>query len=227
RSMLAVLFMETVLMPIQIRCLLLALGCLRYMADLGDDRTVRVALIDSVDLFAARLPGWAGDVAIMLSILPTPIRIPPTDFLSVPTIDTIIAKVSEVVDADLKFNIDHLQKTDLLCNRLELVKDRLQLVTRRHRHYLTLVLVPAHRKALTGLLLEDHTLSVERLRYPVRYRLPVPREECLCHFCQAAAEDEVHVLLDCDAHAPLTALRETFLKDSFTGDPVLEPAYYF
>ncbi|KAJ7683313.1 hypothetical protein B0H17DRAFT_941969, partial [Mycena rosella] len=77
RLMLAVLFTETGLMPIRIRRLLLALGRLRYMADLGEDRTVRMALMDSLDLFAAKLPGWAGDVAIMLSTLPTPIRIAP------------------------------------------------------------------------------------------------------------------------------------------------------
>ncbi|KAJ7248142.1 hypothetical protein B0H12DRAFT_1090849, partial [Mycena haematopus] len=45
-----------------------------------------------------------------------------------------------------------------------------------------MVLVPSHRKALTGLLLGDHSLSVECLRYGARYRRPVPHIMRLCRF---------------------------------------------
>ncbi|KAJ7657820.1 hypothetical protein DFH06DRAFT_928608, partial [Mycena polygramma] len=138
RSMLAVLFTETGVMPLRVRRLLHALGRLRYMADLGADsgRVVHSALLDTVDLFATRRAGWAGDVAIMLSRLPTPIRIAPADFVSVDTIDAIIAKVAEVVDTDLQYDIDHLQKTHLLRNRLESVDGTLSLQIRKRRHYL-------------------------------------------------------------------------------------------
>ncbi|KAJ7666979.1 hypothetical protein DFH06DRAFT_1295087 [Mycena polygramma] len=44
-------------------------------------------------------------------------------------------------------------------------------------------------------------------------------------FCRASVEDEVHALLDCDAHAPLADLRECFLKDAFVCDPALEGEY--
>ncbi|KAJ7628026.1 hypothetical protein DFH06DRAFT_1226943 [Mycena polygramma] len=138
------------------------------------------ALLDSVDLFATGRAGWAGDVAIMLSRLPTPIRIAPADFLAVDVISAIITKVGEVADADLQFDVDHLQKTHLLRNRLELVDGSLSLAPRRRRHYLMMVTIPVHRKSLTRLLLGDHTLSVERLRYPARYRQSIPREERLC-----------------------------------------------
>ncbi|KAJ6563636.1 hypothetical protein DFH09DRAFT_1035242 [Mycena vulgaris] len=227
RSMLAVLFTETGLMPIRIRRLLLALGRLHYMVSLGDDsdRVVRAALLDSVDLFRTGFAGWAGDVAIMLRTLPTPIRVAPADFLSIPNIEAIMSKVVEAVDADLQFDIDHLQKTHLLRNRLEAVDETLSLVTRRRRHYLMMVAVPAHRKALTRLLLGDHTLSIERVRYPARYRLAVPREERLCRFCRAAIEDEVHALLTCDVQAPLIELRVSFLADAFECDSALEAAF--
>ncbi|KAJ7753051.1 armadillo-type protein [Mycena maculata] len=208
RSMLAVLFTETGLMPIRIRRLLLALARLQYMIRLGDERIVRAAMLDSVDLFANGHSGWAGDLAIMLRTMPTPIHISAADFLSPLTVDTIIKKVVEVVDADLQFDVDFLQKTHLLRNRLETVEEKCILVTRRRRHYLTMVHVPAHRKALTRLLLSDHNLSVERLRYPVRYRRAIPREERLCRFCQVGVEDEVHALLDRIAHPPLSDLRE-------------------
>jgi hypothetical protein len=227
RAMLAVLFTETGLMPIRIRRLLLALSRLRYMLELGEDRTVRAALLDSVDLFAAGHSGWAGDIAILLRSLPTPIRITPADFRSLPAIEAISKKVVEVVDADLQFDINFLQKTHLLRNRLEKVEDSdtLSLVILRRRHYLTMVPIPAHRKALTRLLLSDHNLSVERLRYRARYRLPIPREARLCRFCRVSVEDEVHALLECGTHAPLADMRESFLDDVLRCDPALETEY--
>ncbi|KAJ7268335.1 hypothetical protein C8J57DRAFT_1067306 [Mycena rebaudengoi] len=82
--------------------------------------------------------------------------------------------------------------------RVESIDDRsLALVTRRLRHYLSLVVVPAHRKAITGLYLRDQNLSMERLCYPVRYRGAVPRRFMLCRLCRRAAEDQVHALFGC------------------------------
>ncbi|KAJ7128788.1 hypothetical protein C8R43DRAFT_897142, partial [Mycena crocata] len=224
-SMLAVLFTETGIMPIRIRRLSMALGRLRYMAELGDERRIRWALLDSVDLFSKGFAGWAGDLAIMLRSLPTPIRIAPADFVDVPTIEAISKKVVEVAEHDLQFDIDNLQKTHLLRNRLESADETLRLVTRRRRHYLTMVLVPAHRKALTRLLLSDHNLSVERLRYPARYRLAIPREDRLCRLCRQAVEDEVHALFDCIVDTELTCLRSTFLAEIFACDFNLETSF--
>ncbi|KAJ6601941.1 hypothetical protein DFH09DRAFT_900222, partial [Mycena vulgaris] len=75
------------------------------------------------------------------------------------------------------------------------------------------------------LLLGDHSLSIEHLRYPARYRLAVPREEHLCCFCRGAIEDEVHALLACEAQLPLVELRDTFLADVFECDSVLNEAF--
>ncbi|KAJ7213127.1 hypothetical protein GGX14DRAFT_564170 [Mycena pura] len=50
-----------------------------------------------------------------------------------------------------------------------------------------MVTIPAHRIALTRLLLSNHNLSVERLRF--------------CS-CRGIVEDEVHALFGCDAHPP-------------------------
>ncbi|KAJ7230972.1 hypothetical protein B0H12DRAFT_219425 [Mycena haematopus] len=227
RSMLAVLFSETGLMPIRMRRLLLALARLRYMVQLGPNRRVRWALLDSVDLFAAGKASWAGDLAIMLRCLPTPIRITPADFLCLQAIEAIAKRVEEVVDADIQFDIDGLQKTHLLRGRMEVIEETgaHAVVTRRKRHYLTMVPIPAHRIALTRLLLSDHNLSVERLRYASRTRRVVPREERLCRFCRAAVEDEVHALLDCKGYLPLVQMRESALADMFSGDPPLRNAY--
>ncbi|KAJ7856157.1 hypothetical protein B0H13DRAFT_1641616 [Mycena leptocephala] len=108
RAMLAVLFTENSLIPIHIRRLLLALSQLRYMLELSEERRVRAALLNSVDLFATGHPGWAGDIAILLRSLSMPIQITPQDFRSLPAIEAISKRVVEVVDADLQFDINFL-----------------------------------------------------------------------------------------------------------------------
>ncbi|KAJ7090615.1 hypothetical protein C8R44DRAFT_990643 [Mycena epipterygia] len=207
-SMLAVLFTETGQMPVRIRRLLLALGQLQYMVDVGPGRVVHSALLNSLALLREGKSGWASDLVIMLRVrrLPTALEIAPEDLLCAKSIEAMAKKIVSIVDADLQHDIDHLVKTHLLRNRLELGDEKsLSLVTQRLRHYLVMVAVPAHRKAMTGLLLGDHNLSIERLRYPVHYRDAVPRQHWLCRFCRGGVEDEVHALFDCDAEPRLPA----------------------
>jgi hypothetical protein len=82
-----------------------------------------------------------------------------------------------------------------------------------------LVVVPAHRKALTGLYLRDHNLSVERLRYSTWYKDKVLRKYRLCRFYRGAVEDEVHALFGCTSQARLVDLRTRFLADLANRDP--------
>ncbi|KAJ7148422.1 hypothetical protein C8R43DRAFT_1088393 [Mycena crocata] len=223
-SMLAVLFTETGQMPVRIRRLLLALGRLRYMVKIDDKRrVVRDALLDSMALLREGQPGWASDVTIMLRRLPTPIEVTADDLLCTDSIEAIEKRVIAVADADLQHDIDRLVKTHLIRNRVELDSSdkSLRLVTRRLRHYLHMVAVPAHRKAITGLLLGDHNLSVERLHYPARYRAKVPREFRLCRLCRGAVEDETHALLDCNTEERLVMLRSDFLDGISSRDPTL------
>ncbi|KAJ7127518.1 hypothetical protein C8R43DRAFT_1210690 [Mycena crocata] len=220
-SMLAILFTETGQMPVRIRRLLLALGRLRYMVKIDDKRrVVRDALLDSIALLREGQPGWASDLTIMLRRLPTPIEVMADKLLCTDSIEAIEKRVIAIADADLQHDIDRLVKTHLIRNRLELDTDKsLRLVTRRLRHYLHMVAV--HRKAITGLLLGDHNLSVERLRYPARYRAKVPREFILCRFCRGAVEDKTHALLDCNTEERLVMLRSDFLDGISSRDPTL------
>ncbi|KAL1658142.1 hypothetical protein GGF50DRAFT_92814, partial [Schizophyllum commune] len=74
--------------------------------------------------------------------------------------------------------------------------------------------LPAHRKALTRLLLSDHILAVEVLRRPARYRRAVlAREDRLCRLCRLHVEDEVHALLDCRGRLDLICMRRTLFED--------------
>ncbi|KAK7017643.1 reverse transcriptase domain-containing protein [Favolaschia claudopus] len=212
RSMLAVLFTETGQMPIGVRRLLRGLSRLRYMLGISDPRVVQSALLDSVSLAEEGKSGWAGDLLLVLSRLPTPILLNPRDLLDLDTVEQVCKDVETIVNSDLQLDIDRLVKTHLLRNRLDFNGDKqLTVVTRRLRFYLTDVVVPAHRKAITGLLLGDHNLSVERLRYGSRYRNPVPRRFRLCRFCRSAVEDEAHALFGCDQEPRLLKLREEFL----------------
>ncbi|KAJ7864656.1 hypothetical protein B0H13DRAFT_2353537 [Mycena leptocephala] len=162
----------------------------------------------------------------MLRRLPTAIVLGADDLLCSETIDAIRKEVITIVDTDLQRDIDRLVKTHLLRNRVESGKDKsLGQVSRRLRHYLTDVAVPAHRKAMTGLLLGDHNLSVERLRYGARYRMPVPREFRLCRFCRGSVEDEVHALFECAAEPRLIEFRADFLGRLAERDPGLRALY--
>ncbi|KAF7356855.1 Reverse transcriptase domain-containing protein [Mycena venus] len=226
RSMLAVLFTETGQMPIRIRRLLLTLGRLQYMVKLDDRRVVRSALLDSIALLREGKQGWASDLVVLLRRLPTTIEVTPDDLLCSETVEAIAKRVVSIVDTDLQRDIDRLVKTHLLRNRVETTEDKsIRLVTRHLRHYVMDVAVPAHRKAMTGLLLGDHNLSVERLCYRARYRDPVPRQFRLCRFCRSGVEDEVHALFDCTNEPRLVTLRTTFLDELASRDPAVRATY--
>ncbi|OCH92312.1 hypothetical protein OBBRIDRAFT_791423 [Obba rivulosa] len=72
------------------------------------------------------------------------------------------------------------------------------------------VMVPQHRIALTRMLVSDHPLAVERLRWAKRYRPPVPWHERLCRLCRDALDDSPHTMLECSAAADPVALRDVF-----------------
>ncbi|KAJ6519050.1 hypothetical protein C8R45DRAFT_807073 [Mycena sanguinolenta] len=228
-SMLAVLFTETGQMPVRIRHVLLALGRLIYMLGVEHGRVVKDVMLDSISLCRQGRPSWASDLLLVLRKLPSPIVLSPDDLLCCETVEAVHKRVVEIVDASLQEDIDRLVKTHLLRNRLELAESDgekvLKTVPRCLRHYLTMVVVPSHRKALTGLLLGDHTLSVERLRYGARYRLPVPRTLRLCRFCRGSVEDEAHALWGCAGELHLVQLRADFLHALATKDPELRRSY--
>ncbi|KAJ7228551.1 hypothetical protein GGX14DRAFT_613504 [Mycena pura] len=218
-SLLSILYTETGHTPIKIRRLLCALSRLRYLLTLplSEDRIVRDALLDSFSLYRNGKASCIGDICFVLRRLPTPIYVTEDELSNDDSVKAIMERVEKVLDADLQYDIDTFDRTHLLKNRVEHIdegegRSRMGLVTRRRRHYLDVV-IPAHRKAITRLMLSDHNLSVERLRYPGRYRTAAPRHLRLCRFCRSAVEDEVHALLVCTAHDSLQPLRERFLRD--------------
>ncbi|KAJ7665756.1 hypothetical protein B0H17DRAFT_951227, partial [Mycena rosella] len=218
-SMCAILYTETGQTLIKVRCLLRALSRLRYLLAIpaSEDRIVWDALLHSFLLYRSGKPCWIGDITLVLSRLPSPIHVTEDDLHDDKMVQDIMEWVEAVLDADLQGDIDTFMRTHLLCDRVERIdesegKYHMGHGTRRHRHYLD-VPIPTHWKALTLLMLSDHNLSVERLRYPGCYRAAVPRDLQLCRFCHAGVEDESHALLVCKAHGSLEPLRDTFLRE--------------
>ncbi|EIN12216.1 hypothetical protein PUNSTDRAFT_130486 [Punctularia strigosozonata HHB-11173 SS5] len=70
------------------------------------------------------------------------------------------------------------------------------------------------------MIVSDHSLAIERLRWAERYHPKVPREWRLCRFCEAAIEDPGHIL-HCGASPELCDLRTSFLATVCTIRPSL------
>lgn len=102
---------------------------------------------------------------------------------------------------------EHLEREGVLRLRKQVpeigrlrVAVQLQNPVMKFREYLSIP-CPAHRKALTRLLLSDHRLALEELRRRGR----PPRHNRLCRFCPIQVEDPPHALFHCP-HPPLLPL---------------------
>ncbi|KAJ7837620.1 hypothetical protein B0H13DRAFT_1553412, partial [Mycena leptocephala] len=170
RSILAVLFTETGIIPLVYRRPIIALGYLSYLISLRPNHLATAAYLDSLLLAQAGHPCWFSDLCFVLRSLPVPVQFPPRRL----TDDTIAGIRKDLETACGKWLGDTVAG---MSSRLPLIQGRLernerdQLVANplKLRQYLHIP-VPAHRKSLTRLLLSSHTLGVEILRYAERYR---------------------------------------------------------
>lgn len=221
RSMLAVLFTETGIMPVAFRRALLALGYLRYLLQLPPSHFARAAYLDSLQLAADSHPCWISDLRLVLSRLPVPVQLDLHHLQDIETFGTVRDTLVKACNMYLQQQIDDSTKCHLLWGRKEKDEDgKWNISSSKFRHYLS-VPVPAHRKALTRFLLSDHLLGVERLRHDERYRPRIPRLFRLCRFCRAAVEDEEHAVLSCTANLDLMRLRQDFFRDIYPLDDKL------
>ncbi|KAF8059047.1 hypothetical protein FPV67DRAFT_1521050 [Lyophyllum atratum] len=210
RSMRAVLFSETGLMPIRYRRVLLALKYLLHILDLPLDRLVVRAMSESYHLALRGLGSWFTDMKTVLANLPVPVLwFLPDGGLTRQGVEELILRVERSAEEWIDNVISSSDKTrDLLSDRLEMDGDRLVKKVMTFRHYLR-VKAPSHRKALTHLVLSCHELAIERLRWSERRREPVPRQFRVCRFCKDGLEDAVHAVITCP-HGPLVILRQEF-----------------
>ncbi|KAJ7055699.1 hypothetical protein C8F01DRAFT_993691 [Mycena amicta] len=218
RSMRAVLFTETGLLPISYRRAMLALRFAAYLVRLPDHHYSNAAYREALLLAANNMGSWITDLrAVLLSFEVFPVSSTVDDFRSSDGITELVKAVERSADRFHRAKIANSDRLRFLRKRQEIGGDApaMQL-----RPYLQLVSSP-NRKAYTKFLTSEHSLAVEALRLPERYRMEVPRAWCLCRFCHRAVEDETHATLVCTAHSSFTPRRAAFLHDVFALRPHL------
>ncbi|KAF7974114.1 hypothetical protein HWV62_13319 [Athelia sp. TMB] len=172
------------------------------------------------------------DLVIVLEELAPEVSLPSEDRLTRDSIKGMMDGVRRASAARLQRAIDTTSRLYLLHGRVEPEKEKPpRQVTSMLRHYLEIASAK-HRVSMTRLLLSDHLLAVERLRYTERGRPAIPRELRLCRFCKVEVETPEHALLICTGDIRLIELREVFLMQArweiegvpvhITGDNAVE-----
>jgi hypothetical protein len=211
-SMRAPLFTELGLVPIRYRRLIIALRYLGYLINLPSTHYARAALEDSYQLYCDGHQGYWMDVDYALRKLSIPVDLPALKNLN-PNVCAELAKAVHI--SAMKFldcKLEASTRLYLLHERREPLEDEpSRKITVVLRHYLELVVNAKHRKALTRLLLSQHPLAVERMRYKQRYhRENVPRHRRLCRFGCNEVETLEHALFFCAGSIELLERRDWF-----------------
>ncbi|KAJ6461898.1 hypothetical protein C8R47DRAFT_993339 [Mycena vitilis] len=209
----APLFTELGLIPLRYRRLILALRYLQYLVHLSPAHYARIALEDSFDLYSHGRQGYWMDLTYALRKLQFPVELPALPELTAAKCaelgKAVYISAMKYLDSEVKAST----RLYLLHNRLEPLEDEApRKITVILRHYLELVVNSRHRKALTRLLVSQHPLAVERMRYKQRYhRVMVPRELRLCRFGCREVETVEHGLLLCQKSEALVECRQEFV----------------
>jgi hypothetical protein len=134
-------------------------------------------LEDSYQLFLSGFQGYWTDLVYTLGKLRFPVQLPGLPELTPEKCDTLMKAVYSAAMRDLQMDINLSTCFYLLHDRLEpLENETLKAITAVLRHYLVLVVNAKHRKALTRLLVSQHPLAIECLRYKKRrHTSVVPR----------------------------------------------------
>ncbi|KAJ7451572.1 hypothetical protein FB451DRAFT_1051190 [Mycena latifolia] len=163
------------------------------------------------------------DVAYALQKLPVPIQLPPLPELSPEKCVGLAKSVRIAALKQLDAEVSASTCLYMLHDRREPLEDEpAKKITAVLRHYLVLVVNPKHRKALTRLLVSQHPLAVERMRYKQRYhRVIVPRDERLCRFGCNTVETLEHALFFCGGAESLLECRQHFVHSARMTEPRL------
>ncbi|KAJ6548980.1 hypothetical protein B0H19DRAFT_952897 [Mycena capillaripes] len=214
RSLKVVLFSETGIWPIKYRRVYLALKYLCYLLQVDQNRRAWNALQESISLARKQKLSWINDLRIVLSRLHVPVFLEIAMDLDIKTVEAAMKSVEKSMEAWIDDEIASSSRVkDLLAGRLEMDSETRKLVkkTLDFRHYLRLA-SPAHRVALTKMVLSSHSLAIERRRWTERGKKIVPQQWRLCRFCFAYIEDPAHAMFVCQ-NPELLPIRKTFLDN--------------
>ncbi|KAJ7165282.1 hypothetical protein C8R46DRAFT_834553, partial [Mycena filopes] len=208
-SMCAPLFTELGLVPLRYRRLMIALRYLKYLVTLKDSHYAHVALRTSYQLFQEGHRCYWMDLSYAMANLKYPVLLPSLPELTAEICESLGKAVYVAAMRDLQNEVNSSTRLYLLHGRREPLKnDPPKAITVVLRHYLQMVVNAAHRKALTRMLVSQHPLGIERLRYVTRYHpTVVPRALRRCRFGCGSVETVEHALFFCEEPEGLTEKR--------------------
>lgn len=224
-SILAPLFTELAIMPLRFRRASLALRFLLYLINLPPSHYANLALRSSDLLMRGGNTCWLMDLHWLLLQLPTPVSLPPLHLITDAVVDAKIREVKSSGSRWLQSQVSGSRRLYLLHGRLEPLEEQpAQHITLCLRHYLTLVVIPVHRQAITRLILSDHPLACEQLRRQTRHHPAIPYHRRLCRFCALSVETPEHLLIQCVASPSLVQIRRSLYGDlAILGIPCPPP----
>ncbi|KZV77913.1 hypothetical protein EXIGLDRAFT_693775, partial [Exidia glandulosa HHB12029] len=206
RSQRCVLFSETGLAPIRWRRLELQLEYLQHCLSLPDSHLAHSAAKELVVLHAAGRKGWMSKLEDDLQAL----RVTVPANWDAAAVTHLIARLNTAIHSASALEIAESSKLDLLQTRANYRNgDTRRPPAMAFRDYLR-VASRELRVALTKLLLSDHPLAVERLRWRNGRTYDIPRAMRLCRFCNQDLEDTLHALFVCRSSDDLVASRRSF-----------------
>ncbi|KZV80030.1 hypothetical protein EXIGLDRAFT_559602, partial [Exidia glandulosa HHB12029] len=202
RSQCCILFSELGIWPLRFRRLDLQLRYLLYAVALPASHLVSAALMDSQELARTARSGWFSDLQNQLSSLSIALPLQPDEDQVRITLELLKTAVYA-----------HVQDEIISSPKLDLLQSRLRSGIQQHgsplqfRSYLRLTNYSA-RRTITQLLVSDHRLSIERLRWAnTAYPYKIPRELRLCRLCTEKVEDPLHALFICTGQRTLIYAR--------------------
>ncbi|KAJ7165504.1 hypothetical protein C8R43DRAFT_816490, partial [Mycena crocata] len=208
-SMRAPLFTELGLVPLRYRRLIIALRYLGYLVGLDKKHYARAAAEDSYNLFCNGHQGYWMDLTYALQSLRIPVTLPPLPELTQETCSALGKQVYTSAMRSLDDDVNASTRLYMLHDRHEpLENEPPKKITAVLRHYLRIVENGKHRKALTRLLMSQHPLAVERMRYKSRYhKILVPRHLRKCRFGCNEVETVEHAIFFCNRSEGLRSCR--------------------
>ncbi|KAJ7199095.1 hypothetical protein C8J57DRAFT_1104651 [Mycena rebaudengoi] len=211
-SICAPLFTEMGLLPVRYRRLILAIRYVNYVVGLEKTHYAWLALADSFDLFQNDCEGYWMDLIYALESLPFPVTVPNAQMFTAKTCESLCKQIYFSAMTSLEAAIIGSTRLYLLHGRDEPVEEgSARPITAILRHYLKLVVNADHRRALTRLLLSQHGLAIESLRYNSRYYWRVERHLRLCRFGCDDVETVEHALFFCGGSENLADVRHKFV----------------
>lgn len=213
KALTAFLFTETGLWPIAYRRLSLAIQYLAYIITLPDAHLAKKAT-QAGDIMAqsSGSRGWYADITKIMKER-TDFHLPPLNNVTSETIAEAQRAIKKALTQSLRLRLKDSPKAYLVRDTLcETQNGQLAKPTLYFRLYLT-VIRRSHRLALTKLLLSDHSLASERMRW-IKHTDRPPRQMRKCRICKDQAETPEHIMFICDMPKSTGAnrLRKSILK---------------